>query len=136
MDLAALLQDAHTIAIVGCSPRASKTSHRIAAYLQRAGYRIVPVNPYHDELLGEPCYASVREIPADVPLDIVNVYRQPRFTEGVVEDTAAWAEASGRTPTVWTQIGVSSPEAQRAAAAAGLPYVRERCIMIEHGAVA
>lgn len=132
VDLNALLNDARTIAVVGCSPRGFQTSHRIARYLQEAGYRIVPVNPYHEEILGEPCYPDLQSIPEDVALDIVNVFRRAEFTEGVVHDAAERAGQTGRTPTIWTQFGVHSPEAQDAAEAAGLPYVASRCIMVDH----
>ena len=93
----------------------------------------MPVNPYHDELLGEPCYPDADRIPDEIEVDIVNVYRQPRFTEGVVEDVARRADRTGQKPAVWTQLGVSSPEAEARAEEEGLPYVRERCIMVEHG---
>ena len=130
------IRSARTVAVVGCSPRAFQTSHRIARYLQGAGLRIVPVNPHHDEILGEAAYPDLQSIPADVELDIVDVFRRPEFTEGVVRDAAARAEATGRRPLVFTQIGVHSPEAEAAAAAAGLPYVADRCLMVDHRAVA
>jgi predicted CoA-binding protein len=132
MDFHTLLRDAETIAVVGCSPRPSQTSHRIARYLQGAGYRVVPVNPHHDELLGEPCYPSLLAIPEDVALDIVNVFRRPHFTEGVVQDAADRAARTGRRPTIWTQLGVHAQEAQRLAAEHGLPYIANRCILVEH----
>ena len=136
VDLRRALDDARVIAVVGCSPRATRTSHRIARYLQDAGYTVVPVNPHHDELLGVPCYPDVLHIPEDAHVDIVNVYRQPRFTEGVVQDTLDWGERTQRKPLVWTQLGVSSREAERLAAAHGLPYVANRCIMTEHARLA
>ena len=126
------LQRARTIAVVGCSPRASQTSHRIARYLQEAGYRVVPVNPHHEELLGEACYPSLLAIPEDVRLDIVNVFRRPSFTEGVVQDTVDRAERTGQKPVVWTQLGVHSQEAQQLAEAHDLPYIANRCILVEH----
>ncbi|MEM1042127.1 MAG: CoA-binding protein [Bacteroidota bacterium] len=131
-DLRTALDDARTIAVVGCSPRATRTSHRIARYLQDAGYTVVPINPHHDELLGVPCYPDVLRIPEGTAVDIVNVFRQPRFTEGVVQDTIDWSERAGQRPLVWTQLGVSSREAEQLAAAHDLPYVVNRCIMVEH----
>ncbi len=131
-DLRDALDRARTIAVVGCSPRETRTSHRIARYLQDVGYTVVPVNPHHDELLGVPCYPDVLHIPEDAEIDIVNVFRQPRFTEGVVQDTVDWSERTERTPLVWTQLGVSSREAERLAAAHDLRYVVNRCIMVEH----
>ena len=132
MDLKDALQRARTIAVVGCSPRGFQTSHRIAVYLQRAGYRVVPVNPYHEEILGEPCYPDLQAIPAEVDVDIVNVFRRSQFTPGVVEDAVARMEATGDRPLIWTQIGVHHPEAERLAAEAELPYVADRCIMVDH----
>ena len=132
MEIKDALQRARTIAVVGCSPRASQTSHRIAQYLQGAGYRVSPVNPYHEEILGEPCYPDLQSIPEDVEVDVVNVFRRPQFTPGVVEDAVARGAATGDRPLIWTQIGVHNPEAQRLAEAAGLPYVANRCIMVDH----
>ena len=135
-DLDAALRSARTVAVVGCSPRGSQTSHRIAQYLQRAGLRVVPVNPHQTEILGEPCYPDLVRIPEDVEIDIVDVFRRPQFTEGVVRDAAARAAATGRRPLVWTQIGVHSDAARAAARAAGLPYVADRCLMVDHAALA
>ncbi len=132
MNLKDALQDARTIAVVGCSPRETRTSHRIARYLQGAGYTVVPINPHHDELLGVPCYPDLLHIPEDTAVDIVNVYRQPRYTEGVVQDAVDRSERTETKPLVWTQLGVSSQEAKALADAHGLPYVANRCIMVEH----
>ena len=128
-----VLQRAKTIAVVGCSPRGFQTSHRIAQYLQGVGYRIVPVNPYHDEILGEACYPALQAIPEDVNLDIVNVFRRSEFTPGVVEDAIVRMEATGDRPLIWTQLGVHHPEAEALAAEAELDYVADRCIMVDHG---
>ena len=134
-DLRNALLSARTIAVVGCSPRAFQTSHRIAQYLQAEGYRIVPVNPHHEEILGEPAYPDLQSIPDEVEVDIVNVFRRSEYTEGVVRDAAARAERTGRHPLIWTQLGVHSAEAEGAAEDAGLPYVAERCIMVDHRAL-
>lgn len=132
MEIKAVLQRARTIAVVGCSPRGFQTSHRIAQYLQGAGYRVVPVNPYHDAILGEPCYPDLQRIPADVEVDIVNVFRRSEFTPGVVEDVIARMEATNQRPLIWTQLGVHHPDAQHLAGEAALPYVANRCIMVDH----
>ena len=132
VDLAALLREARTIAVVGCSPRASQTSHRIARYLLDAGFTVVPINPHHAELLGTRCYASLLDVPEAVAVDVVNVFRRPEHTAGVVQDAADRAERTGQRPTIWTQLGVSSPEAETLAGEHGLPYVANRCIMVEH----
>lgn len=129
------LTSARTIAVVGCSPRAFQTSHRIAQYILDAGYRMVPVNPHQTEILGEPCYPSLEAIPDDVRIDIVNVFRRAEHTAGVVADAAARAARTGERPLIWTQLGVHSPEAERLAGEAGLPYVANRCLMVDHAAL-
>ena len=136
MEIKSLLEKARTIAVVGCSPRSTRASHKIARYLQEQGYRIVPVNPYHDELLGEPCYPDLQSIPEDVEIDIVDIFRRPDFTHGVVLDAIERATQTGRNPVIWTQLGVHSHEAQQAAEEAGLGYVANRCLLVEHGRLA
>jgi predicted CoA-binding protein len=131
-DPAAILRDAETIAVVGASAKAGRTSHQIAAYLQRAGYRLVPVNPRYDEVLGEPCYDDLASIPDDVEIDVVDVFRAPEHTAEVVRDAMRRQERTGRAPVVWTQLGVSSAEAKALAEDAGLPYVENRCTKVEH----
>jgi len=134
-DIASVLRDARTIAVVGCSPRGFQTSHRIARYIQNAGFTMIPVNPNHDEILGEPAYPDLDSIPDDVEIDIVDVFRRPEFTPDVVRDAAARAERTGNRPVIWTQIGVHSPDAQTLADEAGLPYVADRCLMVDHAAL-
>ena len=129
------LREARTVAVVGCSPRAFQTSHRIAQYLQRVGYRVVPVNPHHTEILGEACYPDLLSIPDDVEVDIVNVFRRSEHTPAVAQDAADRAERTATAPLVWTQLGVHHPEAERIAAEAGLPYVANRCLMVDHAAL-
>ena len=131
-DLKKTLETARTIAVVGCSDRPSRTSYAIARYLQEAGYRMIPVNPNCEDILGERCYPDVQHIPPDVQLDIVNIFRDPAHTAAMVADVRDRAEATGVQPTTWTQLGVSSPEAKAMAEEAGLPYVENRCIMVEH----
>ena len=79
-ELRALLGDVHTIAVVGLSSRPGRPSFEVARYLQRHGYRIVPVNPNETEVLGEPAYASLRDLPADLPVDVVDVFRRAEHT--------------------------------------------------------
>jgi predicted CoA-binding protein len=127
-----LLSRSKTIALVGYSTDPTRTSHRIAHYLADAGFTVIPVNPKYQEAMGQTCYAKVSDIPADVQVDLVDIFRQPRFVAGVVEDIVARMEATGDRPVVWTQIGVHAQDAEEIAQAAGLPYVRNRCTMVEH----
>lgn len=132
IDLADALRAAQTIAVVGASSRTTRTSHRIAAYLQDAGYRVIPVNPHVDEVLGETAYPDLQSIPDDLGLDIINVFRRSDKTLGVVQDAVERYGSTEARPLIWTQLGVSSPEAQSLAETKGFPYVADRCIMVDH----
>lgn len=122
-----LLESANTIAVVGVSAKPERDSHRVAAYLQRAGFKIIPVNPTLDKVLGEGCYPNLGAVPADVTVDIVDVFRRPEAVPEIVE--AAIERGAGG---VWLQLGVTHPEAERQAADAGLRVVADRCIKVEH----
>lgn len=127
-----LLKEARTIAVVGCSDNPVRTSNSIARYLIGAGYDVIPVNPQHEEILGKRCYPTTSAIPEDVQIDIVNIFRRPAHTADMVRDVLERIEKTGERPVIWTQIGVSSNEAHTLADEAGLPYVKNRCIMVEH----
>lgn len=132
MDLKRILEETKTIAVVGCSNQPWRPSFRISKYLLDVGYEMIPVNPEHETVHGLRCYPDLQSIPADVRLDIVNIFRRPQFTADMVRMTIAYAEATGTKPVIWTQLGVSSTEARRMAEDAGLPYVHNRCILVEH----
>lgn len=131
-DFHTVLDTAETIAVVGCSATPTRTSHKIARYMQERGYRIVPVNPNYDEVLGEPCYLDLPSVPADVEIDIVDIFRAPQHTANMVRSAIERVEETGNRPLIWTQRGVSSSEAEEVAEEAGLPYVRNRCVKIEY----
>ena len=120
-----ILRDYRTIAVVGLSAEWHRPSYFAAKYMQQHGYRIVPVNPRYDEILGERCYKTLEEIP--FPVDIVDVFRRTAD----VPPIAASAIAIGA-KCLWQQIGVVNTEAAAAAAAAGLDVVMDRCVKIEH----
>ena len=136
MEFDVLLRDARTVAVVGCSPRPGRAAHFVPNYLQGAGLRIVPVNPYHESLLGERCYPDLSSIPDDVVVDVVDIFRRPEFVSAVVQEAADRAERTGQKPLIFTQIGVHSPEAQRIAEENGLPYIANRCLMVDYRGVA
>lgn len=121
-----LIAGTKTIAVVGLSPRESRDSHRVAAYLQQQGYRIIPVNPNADEVLGERSYPSLRDLPE--PVDMVDVFRRPEY----VPDVAREAVEIGA-KALWMQIGVINDEAAGMADEGGLQVVMDRCLMVEHG---
>lgn len=114
-----------TLAVVGLSEDPRKPSHSVSAYMQRAGYRILPVNPSVTEVLGERSYASLTELP--VQPDVVNVFRLPRYIPGLVEEMIAL-----RLTALWVQLGIVHPGAAAAAEQAGIAVVMNRCILIEH----
>jgi len=122
-----ILQNCHTIAVVGLSADASRPSFGVARYLQAAGYRIVPVNPRYagSTILGEPCYATLADIPFAV--DMVDVFRN---TEDVLP-IAEQAIAIGAT-CLWQQLGISNLQADALVRAAGLDSVYNRCTKIDH----
>ncbi len=124
-----LLTTARTVAVVGCSAKPERASHRVAAYLQRANYRMIPVNPALDEVLGERCYPDLLSIPGELDIDIVDVFRRSEAVPPIVE---AAIERGARA--LWLQLGVSNSEAERRAAAAGMLVISDRCIKIEHTA--
>ena len=124
-DIPAILKQYHSVAVVGLSPDPSRASHQVAEYLQSHGYRIIPVNPQCQEVLGEKCYASLKDIPE--PVEVVDIFRKAEAIPGIV------AEAIGvGAKVIWMQLGLESPEAAAQARAAGLQVVMNRCLKIEH----
>ncbi|HXI36484.1 MAG TPA: CoA-binding protein [Burkholderiales bacterium] len=124
-ELKALLEKARTIAVVGLSPRPERPSHRIARRLQDWGYRIIPVRPALDSVLGEKAYARLRDVP--VPVDIVDVFRAASTLEGIVDECIEL-----RLPALWIQLGIVNEPAAERARAAGIFTVMDRCISVEY----
>ncbi len=127
-----ILKEAKTVAIIGCSKNKYRTSYHIASYLQEQGFTIIPIHPDYDEVLGEQAYDSILEIPGDVAIDIVDIFRDSTHTAEMVEEIIEWSSKTGQQPVIWTQLGVSSKEAREKADKGGLPYVEEKCLMVEH----
>jgi predicted CoA-binding protein len=120
-----ILTTAKTIAVVGLSDKPDRDSHRVAAYLQRAGYRIIPVNPAVAEVLGERSYASLRDVPEKI--DVVDVFRRADAVPPIVDDAIAVGAKA-----VWMQDGVVHNEAAEKARAAGLKVVMSMSMLREH----
>lgn len=125
--LGALLREVRTIAVVGLSPKPVRPSHEVASYLQEAGYRVIPVNPGHDRLLGERSYRSLADAARDHTIDVVDVFRRSELAGGVVDEAIAI-----RPKLIWLQIGVRDDAAAARANAAGIPIVMDRCLAVEH----
>ena len=120
-----LLKTARVIAVVGLSGRKHRPSFGVSEYMQRAGYRIIPINPNESSILGEKAYASLDEVPEKI--DIVDIFRRSEFVPEIVEQ-AIRAGAGA----IWMQEGVTHEEAAARARAAGLTVVMDRCILKEH----
>jgi len=120
-----ILRSARTIAVVGLSANPRRPSHGVARYLQRAGYRIIPVNPNIAEVLGERAYSTLAELPE--PVDVVEVFRRSEFAGAIVDEAIAIGARS-----VWLQDGVVDEAAAGRARAAGLDVVMDDCMMRRH----
>jgi uncharacterized protein len=124
--IAEILQDATTIAVVGASANPAKAAYAVPVALQRMGFRIVPVNPTIEEAFGERAYPSLAEVPDDITIDIVDVFRRPADVPPV-----AHAAVARGARVLWLQSGITSDEARTISEAGGLDYVEDRCLMVE-----
>lgn len=120
-----ILKDNHTIAVVGLSADWYRPSYFAAKYMQEHGFRVIPVNPKYDEILGEKCYPDLKSIPDNI--DIVDVFRKPEDCIPIAQDAVAIGAK-----VLWLQIGVINEEAARIAQAGGLDVVMDRCVKIEY----
>ena len=120
-----ILSKYKTIAVVGLSSNPMRPSHGVSEYMQRAGYRIIPVNPNETEVLGEKSYARLEDVPGNV--DVVSVFRRAEEVPRVVESAIRVGAK-----VVWMQLGIENEEAAERARAAGLAVVEDACILIEH----
>ena len=121
-----ILSSTKTWAVVGCSPKPMRASHGVAAFLQARGFRVIPVRPGVDEILGEQCYPDLGSIPSDIHVDVVDVFRRSDRA-GVHVDEAISIGAKA----VWMQLGVVDIDAAKRGRAAGLDVVMDRCPKIE-----
>jgi uncharacterized protein len=120
-----ILHSSRTIAVVGLSGKRYRPSFGVAEYLKRSGYRIIPVNPFETEVLGEKCYPDLDSIPE--PVDLVDIFRRSEFVPEIVE-----AAIRKGAKAIWMQEGVVHEEAAARAEAAGLAVVMDRCILKDH----
>ena len=123
-EIKSILENAGAIAVVGLSDNPERTSHQVAAAMKHRGYRIIPVNPNAESVLGERCYPSLRDIPE--PVDIVNVFRRPEHTPEVAREAA---EIGAKV--LWLQLGIVNEEAAEIARQAGMTVIMDRCIKVE-----
>ncbi len=125
MTIREILATPRTIAVVGCSPDPDRDSYRIAALLKAKGHKVIPVNPSCREILGERCFASVRDIPE--PVEMVDVFRRPQFVDQIADEAIAVGAK-----VLWLQLEVINEPAARKAQDAGLTVVMDRCPAIEY----
>jgi predicted CoA-binding protein len=120
-----LLRESRTIAMVGASPNPARESHGVMRYLVKHGYRVIPVRPDGDEVLGVACVRTLHEI--DEPIDMVDVFRRPEFCAAHAREAVEVGAKS-----LWLQLGIVSREARAIAEAGGLAYVEDACTAVVH----
>jgi predicted CoA-binding protein len=129
-DIKSVLTNHKTIAVVGLSRNPAKDSYQVAKYLKSAGYRIIPVNPFADRILGKKCYKSLLDIPETI--EIVDIFRPSEDVLPIVKEAIQLKNRVGTPKLVWMQLGIANEEAEKLAIEAGLTVVMDKCIRTEH----
>jgi len=129
-EIKSILKSYRTVAVVGLSRDPAKASYRVANYLQSEGYRIIPVNPFGDEILGEKSHKSLLEIPEEI--EIVDIFRPSEEVPAIVEEAIELKNRRGTPKVIWMQSEIVNEDAARRAKAAGFKVVMDRCMMVEH----
>jgi predicted CoA-binding protein len=129
-EIKSILESYRTVAVVGLSRDPDKASYQVANYLQSVGYRIIPVNPFVDQVLGEKSYKSLLDVPQTI--EIVDIFRPSEAVPAIVEDAIQLKNRVGSPKVVWMQLGIINEEAARRAREAGFEVVMDRCMMREH----
>ena len=126
-ELKEILVHSKTVAVVGISPKEDRPSYIVASYLKSKGYRIIPVRPDGDRILGEKVYRSLMEIPNEIEIDVVDIFRRPEDVPPLVDEAIQRGAKM-----VWMQEGITNEEARAKAEASGLKVVMNRCVKKEH----
>ena len=129
-----VLSTCKTIAVIGISREPEKDSYQVAKYMQKHGYRIVPVNPFADEILGENSYKSLLDIPAEIQkeIDMVDVSRPAKDVPPIVKQAIQLRKKHGKPIAFWMQLGIVNEKASATAQKAGLTVIMDKCLMKEH----
>ena len=129
-----VLKKAKVIAVLGASRNPWKDAHRVPKYLKESNYKIIPINPNAQEILGEKAYPSLKDVPLEVDknIDVVEVFRPPEEAVEVIRQVKELQDRIGKEVVVWFQIGTVSEEALREAEKLGLKVVANKCMMVEH----
>jgi len=130
-----LFDRVETIAVIGCSSNPYRTSNHITKYLIDQGFNVIPVNPNETEVFGLKCYPSIDEIPKEVKVDVMNIFRNKTYTDEAVIEIIEWANRREQNPIIWTQLDVSTDSAKKRAENEELIYIKNRCIMVDHRSV-
>jgi predicted CoA-binding protein len=129
-EIRSVLESYRTVAVVGLSRDPAKASYRVAQYLQSAGYRIIPVNPFVDEVLGEKSYKSLLDVPEAI--EVVDIFRPSEDVPAIVEEVIELKSRLGTPKVIWMQLGIVNKEAARRTKETGFTVVMDRCMMVEH----
>ncbi|MDH7594941.1 MAG: thioredoxin [Candidatus Bathyarchaeia archaeon] len=129
-----ILEQCKTVAIVGLSKDSQKDSYRVAEYLKSQGYRVVPVNPFADEILGEKCFKSLLDMPEDVQktIEVVDIFRPPEDVPPIVEQAIELKKRFNTLEAVWMQLGITNEASAAKARKAGLKVIMNACMMMQH----
>lgn len=100
------------------------------------GFTIIPVNPNEETVFGLKSYSKISDVPDNIQIDMVDIFRNSRYAANMVQEIVEWSESTGQKPVIWTQIGVSSDEAKQIADENGFTYIEDKCLMVEHGRIA
>jgi len=133
-ELKGILSKIKVIAVVGLSRDKEKPSYEVAAYLKACGYRIIPINPFVEKILGEKSYRSLLDMPTEIQktIDIVDIFRRPQDVVPIVEQAIKLKQMLGMPHVLWMQLGIVNEDAAEAARKAGLTVVMDECLMVEH----
>lgn len=133
-ELRKILSRYRTVAVVGLSRDPSKDSYLVAEHLKNKGFKVIPVNPFAEEILGEKCYKSLSEMPEEVQktIEIVDIFRPAEEVLPIVQEAIKFKEKFGKPYVIWMQLGIANEEAAKTAEEAGLAVVMDKCMMQEH----
>lgn len=132
MQYTELFQKTKVLAVIGCSDKPGRAGHDIPRMMNQNGYDIIPVNPNITSALNIKAFPSMLDIPEELQIDIVVIFRNPKYTAGAVGDILRWAKHLEDKPLIWTQPGVSTSQAKSIAENAGYEYVENACIAVEY----
>ena len=129
-EIKSILEHYKTIAVVGLSTNPAKDSHMVAKYLKTKGYRIIPINPFADVILGKKCYKSLLDVPETI--EVVDIFRHAKDVPPIVDQAIELKRRLGNPRVIWMQLGIVNEEAAKRARDASLTVVMDRCMMVEH----